>query len=135
MASGFETDDFNETIGDPKLTANTRFSVERGDWTFNWFVNYISDMDNSPYDNEVFTYFGFADARRDITTPTVRYHDVSVRWTGPRLTVIGGIANVLDEDPPTVSTGLTPRYGNIPAFATQYDILGRAGFVSLSLTF
>lgn len=135
LASGFDTDDFNETIGDPKFTANTRLSITRGDWTYSWFMNYIGNMDNSPYDNEVFTYFGFPDARRDITTPAVRYYDASVRWEGPRMTVIGGINNVLDEDPPGVSEGQTPRYGNIPAFASQYDILGRSAFVSLSTSF
>ena len=135
LASGFDTDDFNGTIGDPKLTANTRFSVERGDWTYSWFMNYIGDMDNTPYDDQVFTYFGFANAQRVIATPSVQYHDVSVRWAGSRFTVIGGIVNILDEEPPVISDGITPRYGNIPAFATQYDILGRAGFVSMTTEF
>ena len=39
-------------------------------------------MDNSIYDTESFNYYGFDDARRVITTPSMRYHDVSVRWEG-----------------------------------------------------
>jgi len=41
-----------------------------------------------------------------------------------------------DEDPPLVSDGSTlERFGNIPYTATQYDLLGRAGFVSITREF
>ena len=136
VASGFNSNDFNGTLGDPTFTADLRFAFERNDWTFNWYVDFINGMDNSPYADPTFTYFAFPDAQRVITTPSVRYHDLTARWEGPAMTVIFGITNITDEDPPLVSDGSTPfRYGNIAAFATQYDLLGRAGFVSITREF
>jgi len=135
IASGFDTNDFNRSIGDPSFTANTRFAFQRNDWTFNWYVDFINGMDNSIYNDVSISYFGFPDARRIVTTPSVRYHDISARWEGPATTVIFGINNVTDEDPPFVSEGSTPRFGNVPAFASQYDLRGRTGFVSVTRQF
>jgi iron complex outermembrane receptor protein len=135
LASGFDTNDFNDSIGDPTFTSNIRFALQRNDWTFNWYVDFINGMNNSIYDDVSFSYFGFPDARRVLTTPSVRYHDVSARWEGPATTVIFGIGNVTDEEPPPISIGLTDRFGNVPSFATQYDYLGRAAFMSVTREF
>jgi iron complex outermembrane receptor protein len=136
LASGFDTNDFNGTFGDPTFTADLRFAVQRNDWTFNWYVDFINGMDNSPFASSTLTYFDFSDARRQVTTPSVKYHDLSARWEGPATTVVFGITNITDEDPPLVSDGSTPfRFGNIPYLATQYDLLGRAGFVSITREF
>jgi iron complex outermembrane receptor protein len=136
VASGFESDDFNGSFGEPTFTADIRFALQRNDWTFNWYVDFINGMDNSIYAAVEFDYFGIPDAQRVVTTPSVRYHDLSARWEGPAMTVIFGISNVTDEDPPLVSDGSTPfRFGNIPYTATQYDLLGRAGFVSITREF
>jgi iron complex outermembrane recepter protein len=135
VASGFNTNDLNRSFGEPSFTADVRFAVQRNDWTFNWYVDFINGMDNSFVDSPTLTYFGFPDARAVITTPSVRYHDVSARWEGPASTVVFGITNITDEDPPSVSDGSTDRFGNIPAFATQYDLLGRSAFVSYTREF
>ncbi|HUF73252.1 MAG TPA: TonB-dependent receptor [Gammaproteobacteria bacterium] len=135
VASGFDTNDFNGTFGDPKFTADVRFAVQRNDWTFNWYVDFINGMDNSVFIAPTFTYFGFPDAQRVVTTPSVRYHDLSARWEGAATTVIFGISNITDEDPPFVSVDASDRFGNAPAFATQYDLLGRAAFVSVTRQF
>jgi iron complex outermembrane receptor protein len=135
LASGFETNDFNDSIGDPQFTSNIRFAIQRNDWTYNWYVDFVNGMDNSVYDNATFSYFGFPDAMRTLTTPSLRYHDVSARWQGPSTTVIFGISNVTDEDPPFISDGLTDRFGNVPSFATQFDYLGRAAFMSVTREF
>ena len=92
IASGFDTNDFNGSIGDPTFTSNIRFAIERNDWTFNWYVDFINGMDNSIFDNETFNYFGFPDARRVIQTPSVRYHDFSARWEGPATNTAAGSA-------------------------------------------
>lgn len=136
VESGFETNDFNGTFGDPTFTADIRFAIERNDWTFNWYVDFVNGMDNSVFANPTLTYYGFPDAQRVITTPSVRYHDITARWEGPQTTVIFGITNITDEDPPLVSVDSTPfRFGNIPYSATQYDLLGRAGFASITRMF
>lgn len=140
VASGFDSNDFNGTFGDPTFTMDMRFAFQRNDWTFNWYVDFINGMDNSIFADPVIAfppgYFGFDGAHRVVTTPSYRYHDVSVRWEGPATTVIFGVSNITDEDPPLVSDGSTPfRFGNIPFTATQYDLLGRSGFVSITKEF
>lgn len=136
IASGFDTNDFNGTIGDPTFTADIRFAFQRNDWTFNWYVDFINGMDNSIFTDPTLAYFGFPDARRTVTTPPVKYHDLSARWEGPATTLVFGITNVTDKDPPLVSDDGTPsRIGNAPIYATQYDLLGRAAFVSITREF
>ena len=135
IASGFSTNDFNRTIGDPSFTSNLRVAIERNDWTFNWYMDFINGMDNSLFIDPTFSYFGFEDAQRVVTTPSVRYHDLSARWEGPAVTVIFGVTNVTDKDPPFVSTDADSRFGNVPVSATQYDILGRAAFMSVTTEF
>ena len=46
-----------------------------------------------------------------------------------------GVANVFDKEPPVMTTGTATRYGNIPAFATQYDLYGRTPYVRLKYRF
>jgi hypothetical protein len=53
----------------------------------------------------------------------------SVCLTAPSLQL--GIQNVFDELPNAVTAGATTRTGNIPT-SSQYDFIGRRGFVSVS---
>jgi len=135
LSAGFATDDFNGSIGEPSFVANLRFAIERNEWSFNWFVDFINGMDNSIYDTESFNYYGFDDARRVITTPSMRYHDVSVRWEGGPTAIVFGVRNLTDEDPPSISKGQALRWGNIPYFGSQYDLLGRAAFMTVTRQF
>jgi iron complex outermembrane receptor protein len=136
IASGFSTNDFNGTIGDPKFTSNLRFAFERNDWTFNWFVDFINGANNLLFVDSSFNYVGFPDARRTVTTPSVRYHDFSARWEGPITTLIFGVSNATDEEPPFVSVDADVlRFGNIPASGSQYDLIGRAAFMSVTRQF
>jgi iron complex outermembrane receptor protein len=63
------------------------------------------------------------------------YHDVSVRWEGDTLSILAGLSNMWDEEPPTVSTGTATRRGNTPAFANQYDLRGRTLFLRATKSF
>jgi iron complex outermembrane receptor protein len=134
IESGFDTSEFNGTIGDPNLVANTRLSFERGDWTYSWFVDFINGMSQRDFAAEAVTYQGIP-GRRIVTTDPIFYHDASVQWEGDTLTVLLGISNVLDEEPPVISTGVSSRRGNVPVFGTQYDLRGRTAFVRFSKSF
>ncbi|MDQ3495402.1 MAG: TonB-dependent receptor [Pseudomonadota bacterium] len=133
-ASGFGTNNRNGAIGRPKLAANLRTQLKRGDFAYTWFMNYV-DQTQSLTLNPVTTYFGFTDAVRDIVAEDRLYHTVSVRYNQPKWSVLFGVQNVLDEEPPTVSAGVATRYGNVPAFATQYDLRGRTFFSRLDIKF
>ena len=134
---GFDATDFAGRIGSPQIVTNLRSTLTRGDWRFNWFMQYIAETDNKDIANEEFRYFGFDGARRDITMDAVAYHNLSVFYETDTWGVLVGVSNVLDEEPDLVSTGSgsdTLR-GNVPNSATQYDLLGRRVFARFNYRF
>jgi iron complex outermembrane recepter protein len=134
QASGFDRIDRNGDIGRPKLVGNVRAAFERNDWTYTWFMNYVDEtraLELAP----TTTYFGFAGAVRDIVADERLYHSASVRYSHNDWDVLVGVNNLFDADPPVVSSGVASRYGNTPAFATQYDWLGRRAFVRFTYRF
>ena len=137
-ASGFGTNDRNGEIGRPKLAANLRTQLKRGDFSYTWFMNYVDQTQSLTLPaTQVLpnTYFGYVGAQRDIIAEDRLYHTVSVRYNQPKWSVLFGIQNLLDDEPPTVSSGVATRYGNVPAFATQYDLLGRSFFTRFDVKF
>lgn len=121
-------------IGNPKLVGNTRVGLKNGDFTYTWGMDYVHSTKNLDI-SDTFTYLGFAGAKRDITAEARLYHNVSVRWDQPKYSILIGIRNLLDKDPPQVSTNVATRYGNVPAFATQYDLYGRSLFARFNYKF
>ncbi len=133
---GFDTTDFVGTIGSPKNTSNLRTTVGWQDWRFNYFVQYVSETDNSPFANEETTYFDFAPAFRDITMDKAFFHNISAIYAQDKWNLLVGINNLLDEEPDTVSdASATNKVGNIPIEASQYDMLGRRYYVRFNYTF
>jgi iron complex outermembrane recepter protein len=133
-ADGFNTNNRNGAIGRPKVVGNLRTALERGDWTYTWFMDYVHGT-KSLFLDPVHTYFGFPNAIRDIRAERRLYHTASVRYEASDWSVVLGIRNLFDADPPTVSGGVATRYGNVPAFATQYDWFGRTAFVRMNYKF
>ena len=133
--SGFEEDDFNGTIGDPEWVFNTRLSVERGDVTLSWFTDYIGEGDNTSFNSAAGTYNGVP-AFFIRKTPSVLYHDLSVRYEQDTWALTAGVQNIFDEAPPPISgsASLVSRRGQVPLSA-GYDLRGRTGFVQLTKTF
>jgi iron complex outermembrane recepter protein len=133
--SGFENNDFNGTIGSPKLVGNVRTALNRGDWTYTWGMEYVSETNNFFFVPPA-TYFGNPNPVYDSVAQKALYHNLSVRYSADDWSVLVGVNNVLDKDPPTISTGVgSARYGNVPAFATQYDQYGRSLFARFSYNF
>lgn len=134
QVSGFDTNDFNRTIGDPDVVLDGRIQLERGDWTYSWFSNFVGHTSNETLADDETTYFGRA-ATRYVEAEATWYHDASVRWEGDLLSITGGITNIFDEDPPIVSSGCCTRRGNVPLVGTQYDLLGRTAFLRVTKEF
>lgn len=132
--SGFETDDRLGTIGNPRLVGNIRTALKRGDWAYTWFMNYVGGTEAIGL-SETTTYFGFPNAVRDIRAESRLYHGVSVLYNQDNWSLLAGIENLFDAEPPTLSTGAATRYGNVSAFATQYDLYGRTGYIRFNYKF
>jgi len=133
---GFDTTDYVGTIGSPDFVSNFRTTLNWQDWRFNYYLQYVSETDDSIFVDEETTYFGFDPAFRDITMDTVFYHNISVIYQRDEWDLLVGINNLLDEEPDTISDIPTRnRRGNVPVSATQYDLLGRRYFVRLNYRF
>jgi outer membrane receptor protein involved in Fe transport len=61
----------------------------------------------------------------------VNYLDISGSWSPTKsITLRAGVANATDKDPPVVAVG-----SNANTFATNYDVLGRHVYASLTAKF
>jgi iron complex outermembrane receptor protein len=131
--SGFSSSDFVGNIGRPKLVGNINTSLERGDWTYYWGMQYIGETENRDLDPE-YTYNGVP-AWRDIKADKRLYHTLSAHYEADDWSLLMGVQNVFNAKPPVVSSGVATRYGNVPAFATQYDYFGRTPYVRVTYKF
>jgi outer membrane receptor protein involved in Fe transport len=55
---------------------------------------------------------------------------MSVRYSSDQWQVTGGVRNVFDKEPPTISQGFNSRVGNAPLYS-GYDYFGREAFVQV----
>lgn len=133
-ASGLSDSDQLNYVGRPDLVANLGMNFKRGDWTWNWLASYIGETSNTDI-TDTFTYQGRPNSRRDITADARIYHTASFSYDQPDWQILVGVSNVFDTKPALMTTGAATRYGNMPAFATQYDLYGRTPYVRLKYKF
>ncbi|MFN4185682.1 MAG: TonB-dependent receptor domain-containing protein [Hyphomonas sp.] len=139
FVSGIADNDFNGTVGYPSIVADASIRLDRGDWTYTWFTDFVGRQDDNRYFaddlNEPRNYFGL-DGLYTSSTEAVFMHGASVRWRGDTLTLAFGVNNIFDEAPPQVSPSVvTTSAGNTPLYATGYDLRGRRAFMSVSKKF
>lgn len=132
--SGQTRDDLTGYIGFPELVGNLRAGLTRGDFTYTWFMDYVDETSNFDLD-PTFTYQGMPNAQRDIWADSRVYHAFSLRYNQPKWSMLVGVRNAFNALPPVVSNGVATRYGNVPAFATQYDLYGRTLFARYNYKF
>ena len=134
LSGGLTRSDNTGYIGTPELVAASTASLKRGDFTYTWAMEYVGATENLDLDPS-FTYQGWQNAQRDIWAESRLYHSVSVRWQQAKWDFLLGVRNLFGTEPPKISSGVNTRYGNIPAFATQYDLYGRTLFARLNYKF
>jgi iron complex outermembrane receptor protein len=134
LASGFSTNDFNGSLGDPKWVGDASIQLRQGDFTYSWFIDYVGAMDHSAFAADLAAYQGRTIRRINETDPWLS-HDVSVRYRGDNFVITGGVSNVFAAPPPAITAGVASRFGVVPAFASQYDLRGRTLFLRLGYEF
>ena len=83
------------------------------------------------------TYFSEEDPATsiyDFATDDYMTHWMSVRYLTDKWQVTGGLRNIFDEEPETISQGFYFRNGNAPLYS-GYDYFGRQAFVQLAIKF
>ena len=137
--------DLNGLLGDPEWVGHLNLTFDRGPWSFFWGMQFIgSSSSRQRYQDlngkNTGTYRG---VEYDVLleTDAVTYHTLSVKreFEDLGLKVLLGVSNVLDEEPPKLSTigatsGENTTVGN-SAFYSQYDWVGRNFFLNLTKTF
>ncbi|WP_405228779.1 TonB-dependent receptor plug domain-containing protein [Lentisalinibacter sediminis] len=133
-------EDLNGLVGDPQWVGEYNVSLYRGAFSFYYGGNYIGTTDSTrDLGSDTVTYFGDS-YRAVLSTDSVIYHNFSAsyEWEEQGLTVLLGVANAFDEEPPQLTTqgtsGVIEMVGN-SAFYSQYDWFGRRFFLNLKKTF
>ncbi|WP_241971727.1 TonB-dependent receptor domain-containing protein [Aliidiomarina sanyensis] len=135
-----EREDRAGRLGRPEHVGTLLVGFDRDNWSVNWTTRYVGKSSNHEwYGQGTFrddASFWGEPVRVVLATPSIFYHSVSGTYdfnSGLRLTA--GIANLFDQDPPVLSrSNFTSRVGR-SAFYSQYDNLGRRGFIDLSYSF
>ncbi len=132
-------------IGEPMYVSNTQFQFRRKDWTYAWTVDVTGQTNQTDFNSGVnpvvstpgsyYAYNGVASVLYKTKTETTITHDASVQYRSDNWTLVAGMSNVFDEKPPAISTGVFfARLGNTP-LVSQYDIIGRSVFASVTRRF
>ncbi len=117
-------------IGYPDWTANLGARFDRGDWTVYWNVDLVPETTNVRSANTV-SYYGET-LYLDTTAEAVQYHSLSVRKKMDKWTLQLGVNNVFNENAPWTSySGGSRGAGNVP-LTSQYDYVGRRGFITVT---
>jgi outer membrane receptor protein involved in Fe transport len=129
-------DDYNGDILSPEWVGQLDLTYQWDAWRVRWTTDWTGSMDsyeaifgepglnqaNTGYDLEVSDYF---------------VHDLSLQYSNDdKWSITGGVRNLFDEEPPTITTAPAPLYrvGEAPLYS-GYDYLGRQYFVNVSYTF
>lgn len=142
------TSDSNGEDGEPIWVGNFSFEWTKGEWSVFWgidAVQHTSDIADFIAANGatcvtsttgIFVPAG-QQICRDLVAESRVYHSLSVTRDFDDWSITLGMANIFDEEPPTVSGNNLSEIttiGNSP-FTSNYDYVGRRGFLSVSKKF
>ncbi len=132
------TNDFNGEVYDADFVANLDVRFDWQDFTFFWNVDMASRASNDEaFGGSLFTWRGtpFVGEFKQYTE-FVATHDFSTRYRADDWSIIVGVQNIFDDEPPAVSqAGAFGKVGNSVAVGGPYDLLGRRGFIEVTKEF
>jgi outer membrane receptor protein involved in Fe transport len=120
---------FNNTIGSPKLTGVFDFSYKWKEWQFRYGLEWIDKMSSYAFFQE-----DPATSTYQMETPSYTRHNLSAEYKKDKWSVIIGVRNLADKEPPPISQGFSSRRGNA-ALYSGFDYVGRTWFANGTFTF
>ncbi|MBO9712873.1 TonB-dependent receptor [Sphingomonas sp.] len=136
-------EDFNGRAGEPIWTGGFNLLWTKGTWSFYYGLNVIggtSDVDAFIQDNgatcltSALFPSGYCEKLR---VSPVYYHSLSITKELANLNITLGVTNLFNTKPPRVSVygnGEISTFGQ-SVFSSQYDLIGRRGFVTVKAKF
>ncbi|MFK0300173.1 TonB-dependent receptor plug domain-containing protein [Brevundimonas sp. NPDC090276] len=128
----FEEDrleDVKGMLNNPEFTGTFDVAYAWDQWRVRYGVDWIQGMDSYDYYKDRPAMVNY-----DHQVPDYWLHNASVQYRTDGWTATVGVRNLLNEDPPTISSGYYNRVGNAPLYS-GYDYLGRTAFVNLTKSF
>ena len=133
LFAGTEDDD-NGINGDPEWVGNIDIRFAHNDWTFFWRADLIGPTSD---DSIISNLSSNGSTRYDLDGEFTAYHAVSVEREFDSWSVLLGVANVFDEEPPSVSTtsAAAQSFVGPSLLSSQYDYVGRRVYARVSKSF
>jgi len=128
----FQDDPLTERNGDilyPEFTGVFSTTLEYQGWTFRYSLDYISSMDSYAFLEE-----DPATSIYDFEVPDYFLHGLSVQYETDDWSATLGVRNLMDRDPPKISSGYYNKVGDAPLYS-GYDYIGRQLFINVSKSF
>jgi iron complex outermembrane receptor protein len=129
-------EDFNGRVGDPEWVGESHVTLMRDKWQFFWGVDYIGTSNSEEELGGSIVSYRDVDYRAVRFTEAVLYHAFSASYEfGNGLTLLGGVANAFDEEPPRltlIQSGNEYTMVGNALLASQYDPIGRRYFVNVT---
>lgn len=131
--------DYNGTSGTPRYVGNLNFRVDKGPWTFNWFVSLVGPTSDADLISNLLPSYRGTGVEGVFLDRASFYSisNISLRRSfGGDLTIEGGLLNAFDRTPPGQSLydSQSSQSGNA-VLASQYDYIGRSIFIQLDKKF
>jgi len=142
LFAGF-TEDRNSLIGEPSFVGNVNLGVVHGPWTVSWAADLVGHQGNYAHygSNMVPVAALGGDQRVKAHAEFTAFHTLSLKRDLNDWSLLVGVANLFDEQPPAVTTagsGLG-EYNTVgvSVLSSQYEdaYLGRRGFARVSRKF
>jgi len=137
-------EDLNGRIGDPQWTGAFNLQWSKDSFSVYYGLNviggatdlpeYLRDGGQECYATSALFPGGYCEK---LKVDAVFYHSLSVTKRLPGVEVTAGVTNLFDTKPPRVSlynNGETTLLGQ-SVFSSQYDLIGRRGFVTVKTHF
>ncbi len=124
--------DINGDVGEPDFVGNVDLRLDAGDFTYFWGVDMVGKASEA---EDVGDRSASGATLYKVHTEFTAYHAASVRYNGDQWSLTGGISNLFDEQPPTLTRGgILGQYSTqgLSVLSSQYDYVGRRAFVRLT---
>jgi iron complex outermembrane receptor protein len=133
-------EDLSGEASHPEWVGNVYLTLEKNQWAFFYGLNYIGETDNfASFGRNTVTNAEEEQVNIDLIAEATVYHSLSASYDFENGIVARlGVANLLDQDPPrltSLGTGNEVDVLGKAAFYSQYDWLGRRFLVNLTMGF
>ncbi len=113
----------------PKNTATLDLSYKWKNWQVRYGLDWIDEMESYTYYEE-----DPATSQYKLYTPNYFLQAVSVQYEADKWSVTGGVRNLADKEPPTISQGVYNTVGNALLYS-GFDYFGRTYFMNVTYSF